>query len=102
MKNSRWILLVLVVALVSQGCAAAAIAYGAHKISEAKTEAAQKAQRSADLRTYAQYRVGMEKINLDREKAGLRPHPIMNQEEWMSAQTAGRLTIAPMPPQKSD
>jgi hypothetical protein len=37
----------------------------------------------------------MERINLDREKSGLKPNPIMTQEEWISAQTAGRPAIAP-------
>jgi hypothetical protein len=39
--------------LCCQGCVPAAIAYGAYKISGAKTESAEKAQRSADLKTYA-------------------------------------------------
>jgi hypothetical protein len=81
----------------TQGCLAAAVAYGAYKISDAKTESAEKAQRSADLRTYANYRTDMERINLDREKASLKPRPIMTQEEWISAQTAGRPPIAPAP-----
>lgn len=76
-------------------CVPVAIMYGAHKLSEAKTESAQKAQRSADLRTYSEYRLGMEKVNLDREKAKLKVTPIMSQEEWISAQTAGRPAIAP-------
>ena len=83
--------------LSTQGCLAAAVAYGAHKMSDAKTESAEKVQRSADLRTYANYRTDMERINLDREKANLKPSPIMTQEEWISAQTAGRPAIAPAP-----
>lgn len=78
-----------------QGCLAAAVGYGAYKISEAKTESAEKAQRSTDLATYTKYRTEMERINLDREKCGLKPSPIMTQEEWISAQTAGRPAIAP-------
>lgn len=76
------------------GCAPVAIGYMAYKMSEARTEAAEKVQRSADLRTYAQYRVGMERVNLDRERAKLKPSPIMSQEEWISSQTAGRPAIA--------
>jgi hypothetical protein len=92
-------LLYLAVLVLSQaGCFAAALAYGAHELSGAKTESAEKAQRSADLATYAKYRTDMERINLDREKAGLKPSPIMVQEEWISAQTAGRPAIAPNPP----
>jgi hypothetical protein len=78
-----------------QGCAAAALMYMGHEMSQARTAAAEKAERSADLRTYATYRVDMEKVNLDREKAGLKPSPIMSQEEWIGAQTAGRPAVAP-------
>jgi hypothetical protein len=92
-------LVVVLAFLVSAltGCAAAAVGYMAYKLSEAKTESAEKAQRSADLRTYATYRTEMEKVNFDREKAKLKPSPIMSQEEWMGAQTAGRPAIAPAP-----
>lgn len=90
-------LLALAGLLASQGCLAAAVAYGAHEISKSKTESAEKAERSKDLASYARYRVDMEKINLEREKSGLKPRPLMTQEEWISAQTAGRPAIAPAP-----
>lgn len=89
------LILLLVTMFSLQGCVPAAIIYGAHKLSEAKVESAEKIQRSTDLKTYTNYRVSMEKINLEREKAGLKPNPIMSQEEWISAQTAGRPAIAP-------
>ncbi len=78
-----------------QGCAAAAVGYMGYKLSQAQTESAEKRQRSADLKTYADYRLGMEKVNLEREKCGMRPNPVMSQEEWIGAQTAGRPAIAP-------
>ena len=94
MKN--WTKILLAAALITtQGCVPLAIGYGAYKLSEARTESAEKVQRSSDLQTYAQYRISMERVNLDREKAGLKPNPIMAQEEWISAQTAGRPAIAP-------
>lgn len=97
----RWFRsVVLIPLLLAQGCLPAAIGYYAYKSSEAKTESAEKAQRSADLKTYAQYRIDMERLNLDREKAHLRPNPIMTQEEWISAQTAGRPAIAPIAEEK--
>jgi hypothetical protein len=77
------------------GCVPLAIGYAAHKMSEARTESAEKMQRSFDLATYSRYRVAMERVNLDREKAGLKVSPVMSQEEWISAQTAGRPAIAP-------
>jgi hypothetical protein len=83
------------------GCGAVAIGYMAHRFSEAKTESAEKAQRSADLRTYTTYRTEMERVNLEREKAKLKPSLIMSQEEWMSAQTAGRPAVAAVPPPPS-
>jgi hypothetical protein len=83
--------------LFCQGCLAAAVAYGAHEYSKSKTESAEKAQRSSDLATYTKYRTEMERINFDRERSGLKPRPIMTQEEWISAQTAGRPAIAPSP-----
>jgi hypothetical protein len=81
-----------------QGCLAAAVGYGAYKYSEAKTDSAEKAQRSADLATYTKYRTDMERINFDRERSGLMPRPIMTQEEWSRAQTAGKPTITPAAP----
>jgi hypothetical protein len=89
------IIALLLVMVWMQGCSAAAIGYMGYKMSEAKTASAEKAQRSADLKTYAEYRVNMERLNLDREKVGLKPNPIMSQEEWIGAQTAGRPAIAP-------
>ncbi len=89
------IALILLACLLLSGCAAAAVGYLGYKMSEAQTAAAEKRERSADLATYANYRVQMERVNLDREKAGLKPNPIMAQEEWIGAQTAGRPAIAP-------
>ncbi len=86
--------LLLIGCTIVNGCAAAAIGYMGYKMSQARTESAEKAQRSMDLRTYAQYRVSMEQVNLSREKAGLKPNPIMSQEDWIGAQTAGRPAIA--------
>lgn len=76
--------------LAAQGCAAAAVGYLGYKMSQGQTESAEKRQRSADLATYANYRVQMERVNLEREKCGLKPQPIMTQEDWIGAQTAGR------------
>ncbi|MFA4906540.1 MAG: hypothetical protein WC645_08570, partial [Candidatus Margulisiibacteriota bacterium] len=93
MKKVIQFLSILVFVSFISGCAAAAIGYMGHKMSEARAQSAEKLQRSMDLRTYAQYRVGMEKVNLDREKAGFKPNPVMTQEGWISAQTAGRPAI---------
>ena len=93
MKKTACIISLLAL-LTTQGCIAAAVGYSAYKMSEARTESAEKAQRSADLATFTNYRVQMERVNLEREKAGLKISPIMTQEEWIGAQTAGRPAIA--------
>jgi len=90
--------LAMTACLTVQGCTAAAmpaVAYGVGKIIEPKTGAAQPAPR--EQRTYPQYLTEMERINLEREKAGLAPRPIMTQEEWVSAQAAGRPAATPAP-----
>ena len=97
---------VLMVMFMLQGCAAVAVGYMAYTMGEARTASAEKMQRSLDLATYSRYRIEMEKVNLDRQKAGFKPNPIMTQEEWISAQTAGRPAIAPvaatLPPAKGE
>jgi hypothetical protein len=95
MKKLLWIGSLLLLLVWMPGCIAAAAGYVGYKMATAKTESAEMTQRSTDLRTYANYRVEMERVNLDREKAGLKPNQIMAQEEWISAQTAGRPAIAP-------
>jgi hypothetical protein len=77
--------------------APAALTYGVSKLSTPKTETAQPAPPAAAQRTYPEYLTEMERINMEREKAGLQPRPIMTQEEWVSAQTASRPPSAPVP-----
>jgi hypothetical protein len=78
-----------------QGCTAAAVAYGVSKISSPKTEAAPPAPH--EQRAYPEYLTEMERINLEREKAGLAPRPILTQEEWVAARAAGHPSAAPAP-----
>ena len=70
--------------------APAALTYGVSKLSAPRPEPAQPAPQTTELRTYPEYVTAMERINLEREKAGLEPRPIMTQEEWVCAQQAGR------------
>ena len=82
-----------------QGCAAAAVpavAYGVSKITAPASATAQPAQPAAH-RTYPEYLTEMERINMEREKSGLSPRPIMSQEEWVTAEAAGRPAPAPPP-----
>ena len=87
-----------------QGCAMAApaaITYGVNKITApaaATPQPAQPAAQAATQRTYPEYLTEMERINMEREKAGLQRRPIMSQEEWVSAEAAGRPAATPAPP----
>jgi hypothetical protein len=88
----------IIASLALQGCTAAAVAYGVSKMTEPKAQAPQPPPRTAELRTYPEYVTEMERINLEREKAGLMPRPIMTQDEWASAQKAGSPPVTPAPP----
>ena len=83
--------------LTVQGCTTAAVAYGVSKLTTPKTEPLQQAPRSTELRTYPEYVTEMERINLEREKAGFQARPIMTKEEWTSAQTVGHPPMTPAP-----
>jgi hypothetical protein len=87
----------IIALLAVQGCATAAVpavAYGVSKITEPKTGSAQAVQPAA-RRTYPEYLTEMERINTEREKAGLSPRPIMTQDEWVKAEAAGRPAPTP-------
>jgi hypothetical protein len=88
MKNYSYAIIAL--CLLCQGCLPAAIAYTGYKVSESREESAKTQARAADLATYAKYRTDMETINLQRQKAGLKPNPIMEQDEWRAFQTANQ------------
>jgi hypothetical protein len=92
--------LCIMVFLLVQGCAMAApaaITYGVNKLST-PAESAKTAPQPTELRTYPEYVTAMERINTEREKAGLQRRPIMTQEEWVCAQKAGSPQAAPAPP----
>lgn len=63
----------LAAASLLQGCFVAAVGagVGAVKYGSAKQKEA-----------YATYRTEMERLNLEREKSGLKPAPILTYEEW--------------------
>jgi len=63
----------LATATLCQGCAVGAVAagVGAAKYGSAKQKEA-----------YGKYLTEMEKLNLEREKAGLETRPIMTYQEW--------------------
>jgi hypothetical protein len=66
------------------GVLAAGIGYA---VSSSKSSDADVAKAEADLqRSYNDYKLGMERINLDREKNKLQPQPIMTIQEWLQQQ----------------
>jgi hypothetical protein len=101
--SNKYINLLLIMAFLAvQGCALAApaaVTYGVEKLTTSKSEPAKPASQSTALRTYPEYVTAMERINTEREKAGLPRRPIMTQEEWVCAQKAGS-TAAPAPATK--
>ena len=98
--SNKYINLLLIMAFLTvPGCtlaAPAAVTYGVSKLSTPQTQPAQPAPQPTELRTYPEYVTAMERINTEREKAGLPRRPIMTQEEWVCAQKAGS-TRAPAP-----
>jgi len=66
------------------GVLAAGVGYAVSSNKEAKSK--QEAVRVKYAEAYNQYKIEMEKINLEREKAGLPPRPIMEYAEWMAQQ----------------
>ncbi len=81
--------------LATQGCLAAAVGYAGYAVSSSKDEAANKDAQAKHIQTYNTYKMDMEKLNLDREKSGLKPNQIMTFEEWKLAHNIP--TPAPQP-----
>lgn len=84
--------------LATQGCLAAAVGYAGYAVSSSKDEAADKEAEAKHIQTYNAYKMEMEKLNLDREKSGLKPNKIMTFEEWKLAHNIP--TPAPEPKAK--
>jgi hypothetical protein len=91
-------LALLILLPAAQGCVAAAIGYGAYAISSSKDEATQKEADTRNIQSYNTYRADAERLNLDRQKAGLKPQPVMTFAEWKLAHNIS--TPAP-PPEKA-
>jgi len=82
------IALLLGSALLIQGCGLGVFAAGVgYAVSSSKSSDADIAKAEADLqKAYNEYKLGMERINLDREKSGLKLQPIMSRQEWLDQQ----------------
>ena len=71
--------------LTTQGCLAVAAGYAGYAISSSTSEAAEKEAYAKNIQTYNTYKMDKERLNLDRQKAGLKSQPIMTFEEWKLA-----------------
>lgn len=77
LTNLLLIALLLSAVPVLQGCTAALVGAGVGAgIGAAKYGSAKQKE------AYGKYRTDMEKLNLEREKSGLKPNPILTYEEW--------------------
>jgi hypothetical protein len=69
--------LLLMTVLATVGCG-----YSKSEYRRADAEAKAAQATTAERDAYSRYRIDMEKINLEREKAGLPPRPIPTMNEW--------------------
>jgi hypothetical protein len=89
-RYSNW--LPLVALLISfffiAGCGLGVLAAGiGYAVSSSKSSDADMAKAEADLqKSYTDYKIGMERINIEREKNKLQPQPIMTLQEWLQQQ----------------
>lgn len=89
-RYSSWFPLVtlLVLLFFITGCGLGVLAAGiGYAVSSSKSSDAEVAKAEADLqKSYTDYKLGMERINIDREKNKLQPQPIMTLQEWLQQQ----------------
>ena len=96
MQIYRLFSLLLVLGLLgAQGCVAAAIGYAGYAMSSSKDDAAQKEADARNIQTYNTYKADADKLNLDRQKSGLKSEPVMTFPEWKFAHNI--TTPAPPP-----
>lgn len=95
MRNIE-IIIVLCVMLLSQGCGLGILAAGiGTAVYAAKSGDAQQTEADARMlevktkyqKNYNEYCLEMERINMQREKAALKPRPILSMDEWIKTQT---------------
>ena len=91
MKKSIWLSLVgvlLVTLLLTAGCGLGVLAAGiGYAVSSSKSSDAEVTKAEADLqKSYTDYKLGMERINIERERNKMKPQPIMPLQEWLQQQ----------------
>jgi hypothetical protein len=87
-KGLAGVCLVSIPLLVTNGCGLGIMAAGiGYAVSSSKKGDAEVAKAEADLqKSYTEYKLGMERINIERESKGLKPQPILPIEEWLRHQ----------------
>jgi hypothetical protein len=82
------ILILLFILPMLQGCALGILAAGVgYAVGQGrKGTAAEMEAKSKYTSLYNDYKLGMEKINLEREKSNLQPQPILSFEDWVNQQ----------------
>jgi hypothetical protein len=85
----RLLIVTLLISLViTNGCGLGIMAAGiGYAVSSSKKGDAEAAKAEADLqRSYNEYKLGMERVNIEREKNKLQPQPIMTIQDWLDQQ----------------
>lgn len=79
---------ILAISLVTSGCGLGIMAAGiGYAVSSSKKGDAEVAKAEAELqKAYNEYKLGMERVNIERESKGLKPQPILPIEEWLRHQ----------------
>ena len=85
MMRMAAILGVVLMTGASSGCLAAAVGYAGYAMSKSSNEAADKEAGARIMDSYSRYKTEMEKTNMEREKAGLKPQPVQSFAEWKVA-----------------
>lgn len=87
-KRLAGVCLVSISLAVTSGCGLGVMAAGiGYAVSSSKKGDAEVAKAEADLqKSYTEYKLGMERINIERESKGLKPQPILPIEEWLRHQ----------------
>jgi hypothetical protein len=94
-------LIILCGLFATQGCLAAAVGYAGYTMGSSKEEAAQKEADVKNLQTYNSYKTDLERLNFDRERAGMKPQPIMTFAEWKLAHNIPTPATEPKAPAKT-
>jgi hypothetical protein len=77
-------MVILVIAFSLNGCIVAAIGAGVAAVKYANSKKSE--AQAKNKQSYNEYALGMQRINIEREKKGLRPEPILTPERYNSSQ----------------